>query len=264
MRVFLASLWSYRGFIFSSVRNELRSRFIRSRLGGLWMILHPLTQVAIYALILSEILSSRLPGIDNKYGYAIYLMAGTLGWSLFSELIGRCLTLFIDQGNLIKKMLFPKITLPAIVLGSAISNNVLLLIAMLAVFALLGHMPGVAIVWLPLVMLITCAFAMSLGLFLGVLNVFMRDIGQIVPILLQILFWFTPIVYPITIIPAYLRDYMSLNPLYGLVDGFHRILVYNQAPDLKSLAILGCISVVMLAASLFVFRKATPEMVDVL
>lgn len=97
------SLWSYRGFVFSSIRNEFSARFARSRLGGLWMIINPLAQVAIYALVLSNVLAAKLPGIDNKYAYALYLMAGMLAWSLFSEIIGRCLTLFIDQGNLMKK-----------------------------------------------------------------------------------------------------------------------------------------------------------------
>lgn len=97
------ALWRYRHFVWSSIRNELFSRFARSKLGGLWMFINPLAQVAIYALILSNVLGAKLPGTDNKYAYAIYLMAGLLGWSLLSDIIGRCLTLFIEQGNLMKK-----------------------------------------------------------------------------------------------------------------------------------------------------------------
>src|SRR5690349_15695232 len=115
---FARSLWAYRLFILSSIRNEFLTRFARSRLGGLWMIIHPLTQVAIYALILSNVIAAKLPGLDNKYSYPIYLMAGMLAWSLFTEIVSRCLTLFIEQGNLMKKMRFPRITLPAVVVGS--------------------------------------------------------------------------------------------------------------------------------------------------
>ena len=104
MKELLLAIWRYRYFIFSSIKNDLRSRFIRSKLGGLWMIINPLAQVLIFALILSEVLAAKLPGIDNKYAYALYLMAGILGWSLFSETISRCLNLFIDNGNLMKKM----------------------------------------------------------------------------------------------------------------------------------------------------------------
>lgn len=79
------SLWGYRGFVFSSIRNEFSARFSRSRLGGLWMIINPLAQVAIYALVLSNVLAAKLPGIDNKYAYAVYLMAGMLAWSYFRK-----------------------------------------------------------------------------------------------------------------------------------------------------------------------------------
>ena len=97
-----------RYFIFSSIKNELRLRFIHSRLGGLWLILNPLAQVLIFAFVLSAVLSSKLPGIDNRYGYSIFLMAGILGWSLFLESVNRCLTLFIDNGNILKKLVFPR------------------------------------------------------------------------------------------------------------------------------------------------------------
>ena len=127
-------LWQYRHFVISSIRNEMISRFARSKLGGLWMIINPLAQVAIYALILSNVLAAKLPGIDNQYAYAIYLMAGLLAFTLFSEIISRCLNLFIEQGNLMKKMSFPRITLPTIVAGSCLLNNVLLFVAMLGVF----------------------------------------------------------------------------------------------------------------------------------
>ena len=91
----MSALWVYRGFIWSSIRNEFLSRFARSRLGGLWMVIHPLLNVAIFALVLSNIFAARLPGVESQNAYALYLMAGTLAWSLFSEIIQRSLTLFI-------------------------------------------------------------------------------------------------------------------------------------------------------------------------
>lgn len=112
MSSMLRSLWQYRHFVLSSIRNEPKSRFARSKLGGMWVIINPLSQVLIYALILSNVLAAKIPGIENKYSYAIYLMAGLLTWSLFSEIINRYFNLFIEQGNLMKKMSFPRITLP--------------------------------------------------------------------------------------------------------------------------------------------------------
>src|SRR5690606_31329115 len=105
---------------------------------------------------------------------------------LFSEIVSRSLTLFIEQGNLMKKMSFPRITLPAIVVGSSLVNNVLLLMAMLGIFLLLGHHFTPAMLWLLPLTATVAAFAVGVGLTLGVMNVFLRDIGQVVPIVLQV------------------------------------------------------------------------------
>lgn len=260
----LTGLWKYRSFILSSVRNELVARFSRSTLGGLWVILQPLAQVAIYALVLSAVLSTKLPGIDNQFAYAIYLTAGMLAWSLFSEIITRCLTLFIDNGNLMKKMMFPRVTLPAVVVGSSLINNVMLFVAIIGVFAMLGHMPTIQLIWLPVITLVAVALAMGLGLILGVLNVFIRDTAQVVPIILQVGFWFTPIVYPISIIPETYRSWLSYNPMYPIVKGYQDILVYNVAPDIAGIAWIAAFSFVLLGLGLMLFRRASAEMVDVL
>ncbi|HGM6415521.1 TPA: ABC transporter permease [Stenotrophomonas maltophilia] len=260
----IRSIWAYRYFILSSIKNELRVRFIRSKLGALWMIIHPLMQVVIFATILSEVLSAKLPGIDNKYAYALYLMAGTLCWSMFSETVGKCVSLFVDSGNLMKKMAFPRICLPFIAGGTMLVNNLLLLIAIFVVFAVLGHYPGAQALWLPVLMLITLFFAMSIGLLLGVLNVFMRDIGQVVPVVLQALFWLTPIVYNIRILPEHVQGLFKLNPLYPLVSSYQNVLLYDQPPMWADLAWLIGAACVLALASLIVFRRASPEMVDAL
>ncbi|MBK4733378.1 ABC transporter permease [Noviherbaspirillum pedocola] len=258
----LSSAWRYRFFIFSSVKTELRTKFVRSRLGGMWMILNPLSQVLIFAFVLSAVLSAKLPGIDNRYAYAIYLMSGTLGWSLFSEIINRCLTIFIDNSNILKKLAFPKIALPLIVTGSALVNNLLLFAAILAIFSLLGHAPGTALIWLPALMIVNIALALGLGLTLGVLNVFMRDIGQVVPVILQFVYWFTPVVYMANIIPVAYRSWLALNPLIPIITGYQQILLYNRHPDWTALGPVVILALFLLVFSLFLFRKANPEMVD--
>lgn len=258
----LSAAWRYRFFIFSSIRTDLRTKFVRSRLGGLWMILNPLAQVVIFAFVLSAVLSAKLPGIDNRYAYAIYLMSGTLGWSLFSEIVNRCLTLFIDNGNILKKLAFPKIALPLIVVGSAVVNNVLLFAAILGIFALLGHIPGAALIWLPALMLVTIAFSVGLGLGLGVLNVFLRDVGQVVPVVMQFLYWFTPVVYMANIIPQQYRMWLAFNPLIPIITGYQNIMLYNRAPEWGGLINTAIVAFVLLVVSLTLFRKSNQEMVD--
>ena len=262
MKGMLIAIWRYRFFVFSSIKTEFRIKFVRSSLGGLWMILHPLSQVIIFAFVLSAVMSAKLPGIDNRYAYAIYLMAGTLGWSLFAEIFNRCLTLFIDNGNILKKLVFPKMALPLIVTGSPLINNILLFVAILAIFAVLGHAPGIALIWLPLLMMIVIALALGLGLVLGILNVFIRDIGQIVPVGMQFLFWFTPIVYMVNIIPEQYQKWLALNPLIPVITGYQNVLLYNMALDWPSLGVIAPIALGLLAFAMLLFRKASPEMVD--
>jgi lipopolysaccharide transport system permease protein len=260
----LLRAWRYRHFIYSSIKNEFLGRFARSRLGGLWMVIHPLAQVVIFAFVLSAVLSSKLPGINNRYAYALYLMAGMLAWSLFSDLVSRSLTVFLDNGNLLKKVVFPRICLPLIVSGSALVNNFLLFIAILGVFALLGHRPGWSTLWLPVLILLNVMLGAGLGLLLGVFNVFIRDVGQVVPIVLQFLFWLTPIVYVPTALSERYKDWLLLNPLTPLVSAYQNILVFGIQPKWLPLTGTAIFAIVASIFALFFFRKAAPEMVDTL
>jgi lipopolysaccharide transport system permease protein len=226
------------------------------------MILNPLSQVLIFVFVLSAIMVARLPGIESKYGYAIYLMAGTLGWSLFTEIVNTCLNLFISNGNILKKLVFPKVALPIIATGNALVNNVLLFFAILLIFGVLGHWPSMALIWLPIMMLINITLALGLGLGLGVLNVFIRDIGQVVPVLMQFLYWFTPIVYMGNIIPERYQHWLAYNPMIPIIKGYQNILLYNKEPEWGGMGVIVVISVALLAFSIVLFRKASPEMVD--
>lgn len=265
MKNLLLGAWRYRHFILSSIQSEFRTRFIRSRLGGLWMIVHPLAQAAIFALVLAEVMAAKLPGMANdKFAYAIYLLSGMLAWSLFSEVIVRCLTLFIDNGNLLKKIVFPRISLPLIVVGSALFSNLLLFFAIIVVFGLLGHVPGAQMAWVPVLMLVTLALALGIGLILGVLNVFIRDVGQVVPVVLQLGFWFTPIVYTINLVPEALRPILHMNPMTSVVQNYQNTMLFNTTPDFAGLGWLVLITLVLLGVALSMFRRASAEMVDVL
>lgn len=257
-------LWSYREFVRSSISNELIARFARSRLGGLWMIINPLAQAAIYAVVLSNVVSARLPGAESKYAYALYLLSGFLAWTLFSEIVTRCLTLFIDNGTLIKKVSFPRITLPAVVVGSALLNNFFLLLGVCVVFTLLGHDLSASMLFVAPLTVCVVAFALGIGLILGVMNVFVRDLGQVVPIVLQIGFWLTPVVYPITIVPEAFQSVIIHNPMYHIVSAYQNALAFQRAPDMTGIAWLLLASLALMALGLFMFRRAAPEVADYL
>lgn len=259
-----AALVRYRHFIASSVRAEFANRFARSRLGAIWMVLNPLAQSAVIAFALSGLLASRLPGVNHEAGYAFYLMAGTLAWSVFQDTVLRCLTLFTDNAQLLKKLMFPRICLPAVVCGITGLSSALLLLATLGVFVVLGRAPGWSALLVPVVLVIALLLGLGLGLLLGVINVFIRDIGQVVPIVLQFLFWLTPIVYLASALPEGAQEVMAYNPLQVLVTALHDLLVFERTPDWAAVGLVAAGAAALLLASGFVFRRASPEMVDLL
>ncbi len=260
----LKGLWQYRYFVLSAIRNEFVSALKRSRLGFFWLIAQPLTLVLIYALILSNVLSAKLPGVQGTYAYAIYLMAGLLSWLLFSEIVSRSTTLFVGSGDLLKKMSFPRVTLPTITLGISLVQNMFLFVAMMSVFIVLGHQFSLTMFWLIPLVILVAGFGLGLGLILGVLNVFIRDVGQFVPIMLQFGFWFTPIIYPVTIIPEAYQGLFDYNVFYWFVSSYQNAIVYGQPPLWEHIVGLVIVDVLLLGAGFFLFRRSSPEMVDVL
>lgn len=260
----IKAIWAYRFFIISSIKTEFKTRFSRSKLGGLWMILNPLAMVLIYALILSQIMTAKLPGVATQYAYPIYILAGMVGWTLFAEIMGRCLNVFIDNANLLKKLSFPKLALPLIIIGSALINFVLLAVMMFVVFGFLGHLPYHALEWLPLLVLLTLALSVGIGLFFGIINVFIRDVGQVMSIVLQFWFWLTPVVYMTSIVPEKYHAIFMLNPMTGIVMGYQNVLLYDKAPELSLLAYPASFAFVSLTLAIVMYKKANEEMTDVL
>ncbi|MDD2768539.1 MAG: ABC transporter permease [Methylococcus sp.] len=260
----LLGVWRYRYFILASIKGDLMGRYARSRLGALWFILNPLAQSAVFAMVLSEVLAAKLPGVESKSAYAIYLMAGTAAWGLFTEIISRSTNIFVEYAAVMKKISFPRICLPIIVGGSAILNHVFLLLAIFFVFMLYGHIPGITILVLPLGILIVSGFGFSLGVLLGIFNVFLRDVAQVLVVGLQIWFWLTPIVYPANAVPASMKWVQEWNPMVPLVSLYQQVMLYNQWPDWSALIVPMSVMAGFGMLTLFVFFRANADLVDAL
>ena len=260
----LRGSWAYRYFVLSSITTELRLRVVGSRLGLVWLIISPLLQVAMYALVLSAVMRARLPGVDNRFAYTIYLLAGFLAWYPFTEIVSRCVTLFLENANALKKIAFPRTILPLITLGVAAFNNLVMVAVTLAAFLLMGHALTLSALWLPVLMLANFALSLGLGLCCGVLNVFVRDVGQLVQIALQWGFWMTPIVYVIDIIPPSYRWVLWFNPMVWMIDNYHRVLVYDLPPNLGSLAGVVVLAVLLLLLGRTLLQRSQAEMMDAL
>lgn len=257
----LRAVWRYRTFVMSAVLNDLRSRFARSRFGVAWVILQPLAQVIIFSTILSNVLAARLEGVDNPYAYSTYLLSGLLCWSLFADVLTRQLSVFVDNASILKKVNIPRSALPVIGVGSALVNHLALMAVVLVALPILGFRPNVYWLWLIPMGLLTVALGTGIGLFLGTFNVFLRDVGQATMVCLQFVFWMTPVVYPVSIVPDGAKALLSLNPVYPLVAGYQDLLVYARPPQL-SLVPTSVFAIVTLGLAWFTFRRASSELVD--
>lgn len=258
----LKPLWAYRGFILGSVKREFQSKYRNSLLGAAWTVLNPLAMIIVYTVIFSQVMKARLPGVDSTFAYSIYLCAGVITWGLFAEITGRAQNIFLEHANLLKKLSFPRLCLPTVVVLNAVLNFAIIF-GLFSVFLLItGNFPGWAYLAVIPLVAIQVAFAIGLGITLGVLNVFFRDVGQLFGVVLQFWFWLTPIVYPVTILPESLRSIMNLNPMAGLVTSYQTILVNGQWPQWQSLWLVTLLAVLLCGLGISLFRKRAGEMVD--
>lgn len=255
-------MWAYRGFIVSSAVREIRARYRGSLLGAAWIVIGPLTMILIYTLIFAQIMRARLPGSDSEYAYSIYLCAGLLPWGLFSEILQRSQSLFIDNANLIKKASFPPLSLLVIVILTAGFNFFLMMLLFLSFLAVSGNLPGIVLfAALPSLVLLVM-LAASAGIFTAVVNVFFRDVGQLMGVVLQLLFWLTPIVYSASIIPDWAKSMLSFNPLYGLIVQLQAVFLGAKQLPWHGLLYpaVGCM--VMSVVAFLVYRRLYGDMVD--
>lgn len=258
----IRAIWNYRGFILGSIKREFQLRYRNSMLGAAWTVLNPLAMIIVYTVIFAQVMRARLPGVDNSFAYSIYLCAGVLTWGLFAEITGRSQNVFLEHANLLKKISFPRICLPIIVVGSA-GVNFVIIFALFTVFLILsGNFPGFAYFALIPLLFIQILFSIGLGIVIGVLNVFFRDVGQLYNVVLQFWFWLTPIVYPASILPERAKPLIRLNPMAMLTEAYQAILVSGKEPNWISLWPVVVISLFLCAWGMRLFRQHAGEMVD--
>ena len=256
------ALWAFRGFVLTSVQREFAAKYQNSMLGMAWMVIHPLSMIVVYTVIFSQLMRSRLPGVDGAFSYSVYLCAGVLTWGLFAEVVTRAQTVFIDNANLLKKLSFPRLCLPLISVLSALLNF-LLVFALFVVFLLLtGNFPGWVILAFVPVLAIQLAFSVGLGMTLGVFNVFFRDVGQVATIVMQFWFWLTPIVYPREVLPANVLGWLNWNPMAVLVGAHQQIFVWHAVPAWRPLGGVALLALLLCGLGWRLFRRHAGAMVD--
>lgn len=263
LRVMLRSLWQYRDFVWGSVFREFRGKYRESLFGAFWAVAGPLTMIFIYTIVFAQLMSPTLQGHEKiPFAFSIYLCIGVIAWGLFAETLGRMSGVFLENGNLIKKASFPRICLPIIVVLSSLINFFILLFIYLIFLALIYHWPGWPLISIIPILLLQLMFTVGLGVALGTLNVFFRDVGQIISVVLQFWFWLTPIVYTLQAMPEPAQKLMKFNPLLPLIRAWQTVFLERVWPDFLSLVPLTVLTLLVLWLGAWLFLGRVGELVD--
>lgn len=204
------------------VKRDFRARYAGSTLGVVWNAIHPLVLIGIYILVFSRIMADR-GGSGSRLGYAVHLTSGMIPWFFFSEIVSRTTTTLVDNANFLKKLALPTEVLHASVFVNSFIVHASSLMALAVVLRLAGVPLGATVVLALPVMVLLGLAALGVGLILSVLHLVLRDIGQFVTIGLQFLFWLTPIVYYVAILPDSVARLIRFNPILGYISYIQRL-----------------------------------------
>jgi len=250
--------------IIELTKRDFTERFAGSILGFWWSFVWPLVNLFIYIVIFGQLMGGRLPGTSNIYAYSVYLSAGLIPWTAFSNSLARSSSVFVDKRHIITKI---RVALPSLLIYIILSESITFVIslALFFIFLFVTHWPfSFHLILLPFVYYLQCLFVFGLGLFFATFNVFLRDLKEIVGIILQLWFWFTPIVYIKDILPEFVKKLIIYNPAFVIIESYQRMFVFHDSPAIKSIIVLTILVHVLILFSYIIFRKLEKDVRDFL
>lgn len=248
MKVF-KNLYNYRELLKTSVKKEVRSKYKNSFLGVLWSFLNPLLQIIVYAVIFSLIL------VNKQEHYAIFLCCGLIPWTFFSAAINKSAFTFIENGNIIKKVYFPREIIPiSVVTAEAI--NFLISTLIIIAFVIFGGM-GISkyIIYYPLILVAQYLVILSISLIISSICVYLRDLQHFIGVILQLLFYAAPIVYSQDSIPIEYQWILKYNPMTYIINAYRNIFYYQTSIEIKPLIILIIFAILACGIGYLIFSK---------
>ena len=257
-------LYYHRKYILQNAWNDLRHRYAGSGMGVIWNIISPLAQILVYTVVFTKLMSIKLPDINSEFAFPLYLCSGFLPWIAFSECVLRGANSLLENANYLKKMPIPE---QVFVAQTAMSATISLFISLGLLFVLaiiMKYPPTWLWLILPLLAVLLQGFGFGLGLLFSTINVFFRDIGQVLGIMVQIWMWTTPVVYPETILPEGLKIYMKFNPAYPFIHAIREVFLYDRLPANWMWWVMIVLAFGVPALGYVVLRKLRPEIRDVL
>ena len=243
------NLYNYRELIKTSVKKDIGGKYKHSFLGVLWSFINPLLQIAVYAIIFPLIIRNNIPN------YTVFMVCGLIPWNFFSTVINRAAFTMIENGNIIKKVYFPREILPLSVVTSE-TVNFFISTAIILGFTLaygMGLTPYILLY--PLVVLVQYVLLIGVSLIVSSVTVYFRDLQHFIGVLLQLLFYATPIVYSMETIPENFRWILKFNPMTYIIEAFRDIFYNRTIPDLKMLGVILIIGLILCVIGYLIFSK---------
>lgn len=256
----LKELWEYRELLGIFVWRDLKVRYRQTIIGALWAIIQPLLTMVIFSIFFG-----RLAGVpSDNIPYPIFSYAALVPWTFFANSIILASNSLVMHSEMIKKIYFPRLTMPLSTILSSLVDFLLAFIVLLGMMFMYGFTPTLQILWFPFFLLLTIMTALGVSLWLSALNVQFRDVRYMVPFLMQAWFFATPIAYPSSLLDQPWRMLYGLNPMVGVVEGFRwALLNTGTAPDIMFFVSF-LVSALLLITGLYYFRRTERIFADII
>ena len=248
-------LHNYRSVLIQLIRQYLRLKYRRTVFGYFWTLINPILMLFVLGIVFSSLLKVEF------FNFILILFAGLLPWNMFSQTIIQSLTTYLNNEDLIKKIYIPKILFPVSVSVAIFIDSLIFFIVIFPVTLFFGTKISFALIILPLAYLLLFIFSLSISILGSIMCVFFRDVQWLIPVLLQALFFLTPILYEKVSVTDYLGWFNSVNPLTPFIDLFKNPIYYGIFPSLYSLIMCTVISLMALIISLIVFNKCKNKII---
>ncbi len=247
----MAAVFPYWDLTWELVQRELRVRYRRSLIGFAWTMLQPMLMMGVLHIAFSTIFRFN---VDN---YPVYVLAGLLFWNFFSQSIVTSMNSLRANGGLIQKLPVPKSVFPLAVVISGVINLLLALLPLLGLLVVTGHPLRLSMLFLPVSIAIAALFTLGAGLLLAPLAVFFHDIVELIGVILQIVLFLTPIMYPMAIVPERWHWIIRFNPVRSILEVFRDPIYYGKIPPASHLTVAALLAVALFALGAFAFSRTS-------
>jgi homopolymeric O-antigen transport system permease protein len=256
----LRELWDYRELLYFLVWRDVKVRYKQTAIGAAWAVLQPLLTMVIFTMVFGKF--ANMP--SNGLPYPIFSLVALLPWTYFSRSLNQSILSVVGNANLITKVYFPRLLLPIAAVVSGLIDFAIGFVFLIGMMIWYRMIPDWEIVYLPVFVILTMLTALSVSLWLSVINVRYRDVGQAVPFLVQIWLFASPVAYAVSAVPEQWRTLYSLNPMAGVVEGFRWALTTTESLPIVPIVISTTMVIALLYGGLVFFKRMEETFADII